>query len=201
MLVYVFRHAESEANVARIIASAPAEAVGSWGLTERGYSQVREATLPDAFGRDTLVVSSDFKRARETAETLAIRIGCPAPIFSEALRERHFGPFEGKEDAYYRHVWEFDARGETCPGVESVESVARRVECLLGELRSRHDDATIVLVSHGDVLQVALAVARGFSPFRHREIPHLGNAECRELGSRSSGYVDCRFPAFSASER
>ena len=42
--------------------------------------------------------------------------------------------------------------------------------------------ADVVLVAHGDVLQIALALGAGRDPHDHREVPHLGNAELRELG-------------------
>ena len=47
--------------------------------------------------------------------------------------------------------------------------------------------APVVLVAHGDVLQIALALGAGMDPHDHRDVPHLANAELRELGPARAG--------------
>lgn len=44
-----------------------------------------------------------------------------------------------------------------------------------------------MLVAHGDVLQIALALGAGMDPHDHRDVPHLANAELRELGPARAG--------------
>ncbi|MEI8093672.1 MAG: histidine phosphatase family protein [Spirochaetales bacterium] len=191
-MFYAFRHAESLANVAGVIACDPVTSVPGFGLSDRGFQQVRDAALPWGSSPRLLIVTSDFRRARETAETLAARLGLPAPEtppeLAGLLRERNFGPLEGQTSASYQSVWDHDAAGTDYPGVETVEQVCSRLDQLLAWLRSDPSRLTgpgkgpdVVLVSHGDVLQILLARAAGLPPRQHRSIPPMGNAECRAI--------------------
>jgi len=183
--LYVLRHAESLANVAGLIACDPATAIEGFGLTQRGFQQVRTAELPFGEAERVRIVSSDFRRARETASTLAQRLGAPEPELSVLLRERNFAPFEGQTSNHYQTVWAHDAAGTNCPGVETIEEVCLRLDALLVWLRSGGSDvASTILVSHGDVLQILLARELGMSPRLHRGLEPLGNAECRAVGLR-----------------
>jgi probable phosphoglycerate mutase len=65
--------------------------------------------------------------------------------------------------------------------VETIASVCGRIDRLLASLAAQHRGRTVILVSHGDVLQILLARAAGLDPHRHRELAHLGNAECRRV--------------------
>ncbi|KAJ3176025.1 hypothetical protein HDU87_005542 [Geranomyces variabilis] len=48
------------------------------------------------------------------------------------------------------------------------------------------DRRTVLLfVSHGDTLQILQTAFEGTEPWRHRELPPLGNAELRELSTKS----------------
>jgi broad specificity phosphatase PhoE len=114
-------------------------------------------------------ISSDFKRARETAsECLAelqqlldrspsLRCPLPGVEVREELRERFFGELEGLPLLFYNRVWPIDSidADNSRLGVESVNDVIRRVERLLSEVEGRCADSSIVLVSHADTLQIA----------------------------------------------
>ncbi len=63
----------------------------------------------------------------------------------------------------------------------SVASVATRVKDLIVDLETRFREHVIVLVSHGDTLQILQTVFVGLSPGQHRSLPHLANCEVREL--------------------
>ena len=185
MPLYVLRHAESSANVAGLIACDPATAVAGFGLTERGFEQVRTAKLPFGEAERVRIVSSDFRRARETASTLAQRLGAPEPELSVLLRERNFAPFEGQTSDHYKTVWAHDAAGTNCPGVETIEEVCLRLDALLVWLRSGASNfASTILVSHGDVLQIFLARELDMPARLHRSLEPLMNAECRAVGLR-----------------
>jgi len=180
--MYVFRHAESEANVAGLIASDPATAVPGFGLTETGRRQAAEADLPWG-SRPVRILTSDFRRARETAEIVARRCGAAVEL-EPLLRERGFAAFEGQSSDRYHDVWAWDARGEDCPGVETLASVVDRLDRLRARLAAEDDGRPVVLVSHGDVLQILLTVSAGLPPSNHRSIPHLKNAEARAVFGR-----------------
>jgi broad specificity phosphatase PhoE len=186
--LHVLRHGESTANVEGVIVSAPGpRALSEVGLTVLGREQARaaaETARAQGLGADTLVITSDFARARQTAEEFAAGLGAAAPRVDERLRERGFGAHEEGPATAYDAVWERDrARAAHPDGVEPVAEVASRV---LAALAAADEEvargADVVLVAHGDVLQIALALGAGRDPHDHREVPHLGNAELRVLG-------------------
>lgn len=185
--IWVLRHGESTANVDGLIVSAPGtRALVEVGLTSRGREQARQAGrrgLEQGLGADALVLSSDFARARQTAEEFAGVLGAQDPRLDPRLRERSFGIHDDGPASAYEQVWAVDReRGAHEGGVEPVQDVARRIGQVLREVDAPDVDVPVVLVAHGDVLQIALAVRAGVDPHDHRDVPHLGNAELRRLG-------------------
>ena len=133
---------------------------------------------------DTLIVSSDFRRARESAEIAHGVLGCNAPVyFDERLRERFFGDFELTPDSGYTEVWYEDDR-DPDHGMRNVESpnrVMARVTALIAEYESKYSSASILLVSHGDALQLLQTAFARQKASQHRRLQHLKTAEIREL--------------------
>lgn len=186
--LWVLRHGESTANVAGLIVSLPGpRALDEVGLTERGRAQAHAAALEglaQGLGPETVVVSSDFARALQTAEEFAAGLGAAPPRVDERLRERSFGRHDEGPASAYEQIWQVDReRGTHEGGVEQVASVANRVSAALSAADELAREASVVLVAHGDVLQIALAVGSGRDPHEHREVPHLGNAELRRIGA------------------
>lgn len=187
MGVWVLRHGESTANVAGLIVSVPGpRALTEVGLTAHGREQARAAArrgTAQGLGPATVVVSSDFARALQTAEEFAAGLGAAAPRREERLRERSFGRHDEGPASAYEQVWGIDrVRGTHGDEVEQVGLVAARVLEVLHEADELARRAPVVLVAHGDVLQIALAIGAGADPHDHRDVPHLGNAELRRLG-------------------
>ena len=66
-------------------------------------------------------------------------------------------------------------------------TAAARTRSLVREFAQLHPGADVVLVAHGDVLQITQAWTAGRPPpAEHRSLPHLGNAELRRLLPRQS---------------
>lgn len=177
------RHGESVANQQGIILSNPRDGVTHYGLTLRGRQQVEEslasATCLDARAR---IYTSDFRRARETAEIAHAWLHCVHPLIaSTALRERFFGDWEGTSNCHYADVWAADAGDprHTQHGVESAQAVRDRLLRLVMELERQWQGETILLVSHGDPLQILQTAFLGQSPAMHRSLPPLHTAEIR----------------------
>lgn len=186
--LWVLRHGESTANVEGLIVSVPGpRALTEVGLTARGRSQARAAARDGAaqgLGPETVVISSDFARALQTAEEFAAGLDAAPPRIDQRLRERSFGRHDEGPASAYHQVWEIDrGRGTHEHEVEQVAAVAARVLEVLREADELAAAAPVVLVAHGDVLQIALTLGAGADPHDHREQPHLGNAELRRLGS------------------
>ena len=60
-------------------------------------------------------------------------------------------------------------------------AVLDRTTALIAELERRHSGRDVLLVSHGDTLQILEAGFLRIDPARHRTVPHLETAEIREL--------------------
>ena len=187
---FALRHGLSVANEQRLIISHPENAIEGWGLSERGVQECRRLLAPQqlaahAFSRDdTITYTSDFRRASETARIFCELNDLEEPIVDIRLRERNFGRFENRSIDAYDQVWARDVGDDshTFEGCESTSALAVRLRDLLADLESRWQGKSIVLVSHGDPLQVFQTILRGMKCNAHRTLPHLGNAELRRLG-------------------
>ena len=188
---HALRHGQSLANVEGIISSNPDVATREHGLSELGLQQ---AAVSAENCRGVAIYTSDFKRAAETAETVhaALRADGVAvwpadgPRREVLLRERWFGEFDGGADSEYATVWAEDARdaGHTRYGVESVESVLARGDELVARIdaSAEHEGRWLVLlVAHGDVLQILQSGFAGRDPREHRSLAHLPTATLRAL--------------------
>jgi broad specificity phosphatase PhoE len=181
---HAMRHGQSKANVAGIIVSGiEADRRGDWGLTDLGREQVLASAQACGLPADTVICSSDFSRARQTAEIVRARLGAPPVLVTAALRERCFGDLEGTATDNYARVWAADEAGAggAGGGAEPAAAVLDRVTALVTDLERRYAGRDILLVSHGDTLQILQAGFLRMDPAAHRRLPHLGIAEIRAL--------------------
>jgi broad specificity phosphatase PhoE len=142
-------------------------------LNASGHAQAARlaATLADAAFSE--VLSSPQERARETAEPIAARQGRFVRV-APALDEVDFGEWTGRSfveldrDPRWRRFNRL--RGVALiPGGEMVYDVQARLLRLMDELRQRHPDGRVLLVSHGDVIRAVLMQALAIPPdFVHR---------------------------------
>jgi broad specificity phosphatase PhoE len=203
--IILMRHGFSLANAERIVVSKMENGVlDQYGLDDRGRTQVLEssAKLVEALQPQeaTLVriISSPFSRAKQTADILADVLR-GAHVFREVqlveddrLRERFFGELELKSDEAYQKVWDEDAAvgdSSTAFGSEATISVWNRVHSLIEEqllqlLSLTRQHSILILVSHGDTLQITQSGLSGVPVHRHRSMPHMNQGEWR-IVSRS----------------
>jgi len=180
----IMRHGQSKANVAGIIVSRIENDLrGDYGLSELGRAQALEAVQARGLSSGTVIFSSDFSRARQTAEIVGAHLGAPEVNLATALRERCFGNWEGSSTDNYARVWAADETDsdQVGSGVEPVAAVLDRTTALIVDLERRYSGRSILLVSHGDTLQILQAGFLRVSPTRHRRLPPLGTAEIRPL--------------------
>ena len=190
------RHGKSLANDAGIIVSSPEYGLNEWGLATDAAEAVRASVTMSGLGPQTLIYSSDFLRTRQTAELVSEAVGIltrPKYQLTPALRERFFGVYDMGGDENYQKVWTMDkagaadARATVEAGVESTGSVLSRLLGLVGELEHQYKNRDILLISHGDPLNILLTAVTGLPSHRHREILPMNTAEIRVLGEDSSG--------------
>jgi len=182
---FAVRHGNSLANQQGIIVSHPQHGVSEYGLSETGQLQVIESVDRDHhLDAATLIVSSDFRRARETSEIIHRQLDSHSPLsFDQRLRERDFGELELGPDTAYAAVWQDDEinANNQRRAVESPNQVMARVSELVSEYESRYSQATVLLVSHGDALQILQTAFAKQDASKHRRQRHLETAEIRPL--------------------
>jgi probable phosphoglycerate mutase len=134
---YFVRHGESENNATGLI-------TGSLDvdLTAQGRAQARVAAEALAGEPITGIYTSPMKRARETAEPIAMRLRLPVKVV-KALAERTWGALEGRP----RNL---RVAGVTPEGAETPETFAARV---LGALATI-DERVPLIVAHSGVFRV-----------------------------------------------
>jgi probable phosphoglycerate mutase len=145
-------------------------------LTPTGLHQARQLARRLAQVAFSALYSSDLGRAHQTARCIADETGHEV-IAEEGLRERNFGIFEGLTNAEiktrYPDDYELFAKRDphyVMSGGESAAAFRERVMATLERIARMHDAETIVVVSHGLVLdalyrtacRMALDVPRGF---------------------------------------
>ena len=179
------RHGQSKANAAGIIVSRiETDRAGDYGLTAAGREQALAAARACALPPDTLICSSDFARARQTAELVRASLGAGEVLVAAELRERCFGAWECTPVANYQRVWDADESGTgQDPGVEPAAAVLGRAAALVTALEARYAGREVLLVSHGDPLAILQAGFAGLDPAWHRRLPPLGTAQIRRLSS------------------
>jgi probable phosphoglycerate mutase len=188
---FAVRHGESEANVAHIISSNPDIGIKSHGLSSNGRVQVAENTKlfiqNNPLNSSYIIISSDFRRARETADILALNLNDNKVIIQldKRLRERFFGIYDNTSDENYNIIWKNDEENlikNLNNQVESVENVRQRTTDLIKELEEKNENQIIFLVSHGDALQILqTAFERISNANQQRYLKHLERAEFRPL--------------------
>lgn len=200
---YALRHGQSKANVAGIIMSDPSIACTDYGLSNIGKEQASVAAhdarqVFESGDYESLVIlSSDLLRAFETA-TQVLNKNRDLPIHQEdvivetRIRERWFGEWDGKSDENYSRVWQEDFidASHTNKGVESVYQVMERTtRCVLewdSALFAKYSKSSmVILVAHGDVLQILQTAFEKKDCRFHRDLQHLETAQLRQLNLAS----------------
>lgn len=184
---YIMRHGESEFNQRGLINSDPS--LGG-GLTTAGMEQVSQsvdASLLRELGSRVVIYCSELERAKQTALIVSQQLATDLPIVDGLLNERNFGQFDGQPNQFYEQVWQADARWpESCfelkqRGIESANQVAVRGLRAMAIADGKQQNSDILLVSHGDTLQILQTALSDVEPHRHRELPKLSTGEIRQL--------------------
>ncbi len=183
------RHGETAWNRDRRIQGQLDTALNDEGLRQARAVARRlaaDARRDGAGGASPALVSSDLLRCRQTAEPIAASLGVPLGL-DPALRERHFGVYQGRtwtqilsDDADRAERWRARDPDLEVEGGESLRAFARRVGDALATLGAAHRGRTLVVVTHGGVLDVAHRLARGLPLEAPRDF-EIANASLNRL--------------------
>ncbi len=153
-------------------------------LNATGRAQAVEVADLLAAHRIELVVSSDLRRASETAELAAAQLGLPVAL-DPRLREVDVGEWSGLTSAEvqerYPDGYERRRAGSTgwVEG-EDLGAMAERVVAAILELGGRHPGRRALVVTHGGPIRAVLS-ACGIDP---RTRPGARNGEVEEIAVR-----------------
>ncbi|GAB3677974.1 GNAT family N-acetyltransferase [Angustibacter aerolatus] len=165
--VLVVRHGQSEGNVSNRLSSA---APGT-PLTDLGREQAARTGAALADRGVTAVWASPLLRAQQTARLVADAVGVADVATLDGVREFGLGTLEGAEsdeawaeldDVYVR--WRDGQLEVGAGGAESASEVVRRVSAALEHVVVTHPGETVVVVSHGGAMELALPLLAGAGP-------------------------------------
>jgi probable phosphoglycerate mutase len=157
---YLIRHG-SNPTIGRLVAG--------WTpgvhLDELGIVQAQCVAESLAESGIAAVYSSPLERAVETAAPIAARLGVQLSIH-ESLGEIRYGEWTGRTlfelDRDPRWAFYQSHRGVArIPGGESMLEVQARMVGEIESLARRHADRSFAVVSHGDVIRLAIVHALG----------------------------------------
>ena len=162
--IILVRHGETEWNHLRRIQGQLDVPLNHVGLRQAEAVGRRLAREPVA-----VVYTSDLLRASATAAPIAAAHGL-VPQPDGRLRERHYGGFQGSyydrlqqtAPEVYRRMLSRDLDFDL-DGGEKIPMLHRRVTDALLDLAGRHPRASIVVVTHGGVLDSCYRLATGMS--------------------------------------
>jgi probable phosphoglycerate mutase len=172
-LFCLVRHGETDWNVERRI-----QGQLDIDLNAAGETQAR-ALRPGLTGQEfTATYSSDLRRAWRTAELATAGLDLPPVQPLPALRERHFGVFQGLTSTealarhpgihHHHHARSLEYDYETG---ETLMAFAARVQDGLVALAVRHPGARLLVFTHGGVLDIVYRAATGLDLRAPRNFP------------------------------
>ena len=164
-ILFLVRHGETVDN-----ANQTMQGQTQGELNERGILQAQELSEEWKDREIDVIVSSDLKRAVDTAAIVAAPHGLEV-VKTPLLRERDWGDFTG------RYIP--DLKNEPFPdNVESLENLLSRAGEFITYVRETFPGKKVLAVGHGIINKAIQAVYYHKSM---REIPKMSNAEVREL--------------------
>jgi broad specificity phosphatase PhoE len=174
MKLFIVRHAETTANVGRVILGGKEHGE----LSERGKRQAAGLAKRLSKEKITEIWCSPLTRARQTAEEIAKARECKV-FFADELREIEVGSLTGlsheQAEEKYPRVWEdaFANPWRKLPGGESIGAVRDRampvVERIL-ERAGRGEGGAVAIVGHNIVNRAIIASLIGLPLERGRGI-------------------------------
>ncbi|GAB3133387.1 histidine phosphatase family protein [Microbispora hainanensis] len=157
-------------------------------LDETGVAQAARAASLLAALRPTMLVSSDLRRAYDTASALGRLTGLDVSVDKD-LRERGGGEWEGLTRDEIRAGWPVEYEAWEAPGGEDVGHVADRVADAIGRWAARLDeDGLLVVASHGAALRLGICRLLGLPQELWSALGGLGNCSWSVLEEGRRGW-------------
>jgi len=171
--IYLVRHGETDWNAKGLL-----QGQSDIPLNKEGEKQAVEAAKKHFKKiKFAAIFSSDLVRAKRTAELIALEKKMAVET-STLLRERHFGPFEGKhwqevEKELIMSIKEFRILSDEVAkklGIESDEKMMERFLRFLREVAVAYRGKNVLIVTHGSVMRVFLTKLGYLSKEESRQV-------------------------------
>jgi probable phosphomutase (TIGR03848 family) len=152
----LIRHGANDWVHGRLAGWTPGVHLNEEGRRQAATLAARLALLPiDA------LYSSPLDRTVETAQAIAGPRGLPLRL-AEGLGEVRYGEWQGAElkELYKHELWpgvQFYPSGTRFPGGETLGEAQVRMVATLDALRAQHPKGVIAVVSHADIIKLAVA--------------------------------------------
>lgn len=147
-MLYVARHGQTVWNVQNKVCG-----ITDVELTEIGKEQAKVLAYEVQENSIDLIISSPLKRAVGTSSIISKICNIPFEV-DERLIEQNYGVYEGvdREDKAFQN-------NKRCfafkyPKGESMMQVAYRVYGLIDEIKNKHGDKNVLIISHGGVCRI-----------------------------------------------
>jgi broad specificity phosphatase PhoE len=194
-LLVMLRHGQTEFN-----ADTRMQGQLDTQLNELGRAQAVAAAEVLGKRQPLLIVSSDLRRAYDTAVVLGERTGLPVRV-DPRLRETHLGEWQGMTHAQIdaevpgaRMAWREDASWAPHGGESRIDVAARSVpviaELVGAEPDWGSDDRPVVVVAHGGVIAALTAALLRLPVENWPALGGMGNASWTQLSGHSADDAD-----------
>lgn len=170
--IFIARHGEAGHNIAEIPYFVGGSLECDLSLVPEGIDSAKKIAEKLKAEGVEILLCSDLKRSKQTAEIIAQELGYPVEIVEfEGLREVQVGELTGKTPEQIRQEGSEEAkkalelflsgdfRQFNFPGGENYESASKRARETLEQIIKQHGDkARIAIIGHGNINKVILSL-------------------------------------------
>lgn len=183
--IFLVRHGQDEDNANGIL-----NGKRDNPLTDLGRQQAKAVAEKLKNNNIQIIYSSPLKRAYETARIIAQELGVDEVIVDEHLTEREFGIYTGKPVADITKMTKNVLVGDKVTyfldgdGTEDFPALLKRGEKILEEIRERHPNERVLIVTHGDIGKMIRAAYHNWSWEDGLKTPYFDNTGILELSEK-----------------
>lgn len=156
MNLFVVRHGQTEWNVLKKMQGSV-----DIPLNEKGIEQAHKTkeNLKDI--NIDFIFCSPLIRAKQTAEIIGTAKNLQI-IYDDRLRERNYGEFEGTSKSLfnYNDFWAYNKNLKYIKA-ENIQDFFDRIYIFIDELKMKHLDKNILIVTHAGVVKAIECYANG----------------------------------------
>ena len=183
--IYLTRHGQDRDNLNGLLNGQRDEP-----LTDLGIFQAKDLAqkILQIGLRFDKIYSSPLQRAFKTGKIIAESQGIAKPEVIKNLIERNFGEMTGEPISSIEEKCSPNIiKAEVVvyflkvKGAETFPKLLRRAKRVLGEVKKRHKDGNILLVTHGDFGKMIFAAYYKIKWEKALRMFHFGNGELIEL--------------------